>query len=145
MPGRPLSIEWNESADELYQRYQKERNGHRRVRLHAFWLLRRGYQIADVGKAVDVDYRTIQRWVSWYRTGGIDAVVKRTPGHGAPGRPSLLTPDQVNALIARASTGAFRTVWEAVDWVQREFGVSYTYTGMYALLNRNAHQDSQSS
>ncbi|MGI8405442.1 MAG: helix-turn-helix domain-containing protein, partial [Thermomicrobiales bacterium] len=81
------------------------------------------------------------RWVSWYRTGGIEAVIQRTPGHGAPGRPSRLTPEQVHALVARASTGSFRTIWEAVDWVQGEFGVTYTYTGMHALLNRHAQAE----
>lgn len=138
MPGRSLNIEWRETADELYRRYEAERNGHRKVRLQAFWLLRRGYQIGEVGKEVQVDYRTIQRWISWYRTGGIEAVIQRTPGHGAPGRPSRLKPEQVESLIQKASKGEFRTVWDAVDWVQRQFGVTYTYTGMHALLSRNA-------
>jgi len=56
----------------------------------------------------------------------------------APGRPSRLKPEQVESLIQKASKGEFRTVWDAVDWVQRQFGVTYTYTGMHALLSRNA-------
>ncbi|MGC4190613.1 MAG: helix-turn-helix domain-containing protein [Thermomicrobiales bacterium] len=138
MPGRSLNIEWRESADDLYRRYEQERNGHRKVRLQAFWLLRRGYQIGEVGKEVQVDYRTIQRWISWYRVGGIEAVIQRTPGHGAPGRPSRLKPEQVQSLVQKASRGEFRTVWDAVDWVEHQFGVTYTYTGMHALLSRNA-------
>lgn len=137
MPGRRLNIEWRESADELYTRYEAEPNPHRKTRLQAFWLLHRGYPIAEVGKEVEVDYRTIQRWISWYRVGGIDAVIRRTPGHGAPGRPSRLQPDQVRSLVEKASRGEFVTVWEAVDWVEQQFGVTYTYTGMHALLSRN--------
>jgi transposase len=137
MPGRRLNIEWRDTADELYARYEAERNPHRRVRLQAFWLLQRGYPIGEVGKEVEVDYRTIQRWISWYRVGGIDSVIKRTPGHGAPGRPSRLLPEQVKSLVEKAARGEFVTVWEAVDWVEQQFGVTYTYTGMHALLSRN--------
>ncbi|MGB3330750.1 MAG: helix-turn-helix domain-containing protein [Thermomicrobiales bacterium] len=138
MPGRALNITWHESAEELYRRYEAEGNGHRKVRLQAFWLLHRGYQIGEVGKEVQVDYRTIQRWISWYRVGGLESVIERTPGHGAPGRPSRLKPEQVASLVEKASQGEFRTVWDAVEWVQHQFNVTYTYTGMHALLSRNA-------
>lgn len=141
MRGRPLVIEWNETEDDLYTQYQRERNGHRRARLHALWLLRRGYHIGDVGRAVGVDYRTIQRWVSWYRQGGLDSVLQRTPGHAAPGRPSRLTKDQIAALFKQANTGEFRTIWDAVRWVEQQFHVTYTYTGMHALLNRRGLRD----
>lgn len=136
-----MVIEWNETADTLHERLERERNGHRRARLEALWLLRRGHHIGDVGEAVGVDYRTVQRWVSWYRKGGLESVLQRTPGYAAPGRPSRLTPEQIEALLARANTGSFRTVWDAVDWVEKQFSVKYTYTGMHALLNRRGMRD----
>lgn len=138
MRGRPLVIQWNESEEELYGLLRRERNGHRRARYQALWMLRRGYNISEVSQSVGVDYRTVQRWVSWYRKDGLDAVIRRTPGYAAPGQPSRLNREQIVLLMEQADTGAFRTVRDAMGWVEREFGVKYTYTGMHALLNRSA-------
>jgi transposase len=137
MRGRPLVIEWHETVEDLEARMKSERNGHRRARLRAMMMLHNEQPIAEVCQAVGVDYRTVQRWLSWYRQGGIEAVLSRTPGHAAPGRPSHLNRDQISQLLDRADTGEFRTIWDAVNWTRETFGVEYTYTGMHALLNRN--------
>jgi transposase len=139
MRGRPLVVNWQESADDLRARYESERNGHRRARLQALLMLREGSSIGEAGRMVGVDYRTVQRWVSWYRKGGLDAVLTRTPGYAAPGRPSRLTEPQIADLIGRSLEGQFRTVSDAVAWSLQTYGVSYTYTGMYALLGRRGH------
>jgi len=136
MRGRPLVVDWTESADTLQAMYEHERNGHRRARLQALWLLRSVASIGEAGRAVGVDYRTVQRWVSWYRQGGLSAVLMRTPGYAAPGRPSRLSETQIADLVGRSRDGQFRTVSEAVNWTSQTYGVSYTYTGMYALLGR---------
>ena len=125
--------------------YESERNGHRRARLKAMWLLRQGNTIGEVGQHVGVDYRTVQRWVAWYRTGGLSDLLDRTPGHAAPGRPMRLDPEALAALRERADRGEFRTIWDAVDWVRETYGVSYTYTGMHALLHRTSGRDTSPS
>lgn len=136
MRGRPLVVEWVDSFDDLDQQRLAERNGHRRARLQALCVLRSGHTIGEAGLAAGVDYRTVQRWVQWYREGGLDAVLQRTPGYAAPGRPSRLSETQINDLVTRSQSGEFRTVTEAVVWVRSTYGVDYTYTGMYALLGR---------
>jgi transposase len=140
MRGRPLVVDWTESSDVLAAMYEKERNGHRRARLQALMMLRNGSSIGDAGRAVGVDYRTVQRWVSWYRRGGLDDVLTRTPGYAAPGRPSRLTERQIADLIGRSEKGQFRTVSDAVLWSAQQYGVTYTYTGMYALLGRRGSE-----
>jgi transposase len=99
-------------------------------------MLREGKRISDVSDAVGADYRTIQRWVSWYRTGGIEAVLRRTPGHAAPGRRSKLTAEQTRTLLEAYQEGQFRTIRDAVDWASDTYGVDFTYTGMHAHLRR---------
>ena len=42
-----------------------------RTRLHALWLLRRGEGPTAV---VGVGRNAVQRWLRWYREGGLDAV-----------------------------------------------------------------------
>ena len=136
MRGRPLVVTWQDSLDDMKARLENERDPRRKSRLQAFVMLREGKRISDVSDAVGADYRTIQRWVSWYRTGGLDAVLKRTPGHAAPGRRSKLSNDQTRALLAAYEDGQFRTIRDAVAWTSDTYGVEFTYTGMHAHLRR---------
>lgn len=136
MRGRPLHVTWRESAEELKEMLDKERDPRRRSRLQAFHMLRQGKRISDVTDIVGADYRTVQRWVAWYRVGGLDSVLRRTPGHAAPGRRSKLTAKQTEQLLNEYEAGRFRTIREAVNWAADTFGVDFTYTGMHAHLRR---------
>jgi transposase len=90
--------------------------------------------VREVAQVVGVHERTVQRWVGWYRAGGVAAVA----GHRQAGRgqPSFLTADQQTQLWEQAATGAFRTATDAQRWVAQQFGVHYRPGGMYALLGR---------
>jgi transposase len=134
--GRHVEIKWQESEEELRQRYRQETNAQRRTRLHALWLLRQGKSISEVSKLVGVHYRTLQRWIAWYREGGIEAVLTRVTGHHATGQPPKLTSLQRSVLRQRVASGAYRSVPEVVRWVEQYWGIRYTYQGMYSLLKR---------
>lgn len=136
MRGRPLHITWMDSVEDFERMLEKERDPRRRARLQAFLMLRQGKRIRDATEVVGADYRTIQRWVSWYRSGGIDAVLKRTPGHAAPGRRSKLTAEQTEELLRQHEAGRFRTIRDAVAWAADTYGVDFTYTGMHAHIRR---------
>lgn len=133
---RPVGVDWTETADELYARFTSERDLRRRQRLQALWLVRRGAAIGDAAELAGVGQRSLERWLGWYRQGGLAAVLTRVPGYGARGQPSRLTAEQQQALVAETATGAFRTYDEARIWVRAAFGVSYSYKGMYTLLAR---------
>ncbi|HID10472.1 MAG TPA: helix-turn-helix domain-containing protein [Candidatus Latescibacteria bacterium] len=45
-----------------------------RIRLHALWLLRWGYHLAQTAEAIGVHIRTVQRWLCWYRQEGLQAL-----------------------------------------------------------------------
>jgi transposase len=134
--GRPLEIEWQESAEELFEAYRREGNVHRRTRLQALWQLKQRKSLGEVSGIVGVSYRTLQRWVEWYRRGGLAEVLARTPGHGARGGPSYLTPEQERQVKAEADSGAFRTAQEAARWIEEQWGVRYKYKGIYGLFRR---------
>jgi transposase len=136
MAGRIQPIAWQESAEELYARYRAERDVARRTRLQVLWRVRSGAPARRAAREAGVGARTATRWLGWYRAGGLAAVLARVPGHGARGRPGRLTPEQRRALVDRAGTGAFRTYDEARQWVERAFGVAYSYQGMYGVLAR---------
>ncbi len=134
--GRPLVIDWR-SEDEaavLKALYVKERQSDVRPRLHALWLLRSGRGVRAVANVVGVHERTVQRWVSWYRQGGLATV--RAHRQAGTGQPSFLTAEQQAQLWEHTATGAVRTAAEAQQWVAEQFGVRYRPGGIYALLGR---------
>jgi transposase len=135
MGGRVV-VEWAEGGEELYARYAAEADLARRKRLQALWLVRTGASVAEAGRVAGVGRRSVERWLGWYRQGGLAEVLGRVPGHGARGAPARLAPAQQAALTARAASGAFRTYDEARRWVAAEFGVAYSYQGMYSVLAR---------
>ena len=55
---------------------------------------------------------------------------------GGPGKPSYLTPDQAEQVVAEAARGVFATAQAVRDWIEARFGVVYTVGSMYTLLPR---------
>jgi transposase len=134
--GRKLRIEWaaGDDAASLYARYRRERRADVRPRLHALWLVRTGRTTREVAEVLGVDERTVQRWLEWYRAGGLAPIEGRHAG--SQGAPSFLTVEQRAELAEEVATGQFRTAAEIRRWVEEHWGVRYTEGGMYALLSR---------
>jgi len=68
--GRPFVVAWHDEDTEAALRaaYRAERDPALRQRLQALWLLRSGERaVGEVVRVIGVDYRTVQRWVAWYR------------------------------------------------------------------------------
>ena len=134
---RRLQIEWQETAEELKSLYRQEKHQQRRERLMSFWHLCEGKQVKEVAEMTGTDVRIIQKWLAWYRTGGLYEVLRRVTGHGTPGTPAYLSDLQQKALVARVKLGDFRTVWDVVAWVEARWGIQYSYEGMRSVMKRN--------
>ena len=134
--GRKVTVAWAAADDaaSLYARYRRERRPDVRPRLHGLWLVRTGKTTREAAEVLGVDERTVQRWLAWYRAGGLAPLEGRHAG--SQGAPSFLTPEQKAALAEEVATGRFRTAAEIRVWVQEQWSVSYTEGGMYALLKR---------
>ena len=133
---RTVVVAWGETAEELEGRYRAERDVERRKRLCALWRVRAGDRTAEAGRAAGVGRRTVERWLGWYRAGGLADVLRRTPGHGATGQPHRLTAEQRAGLLEQAGRGEFRTYEEAREWVEAAYGVAYRPGGFYTTLRR---------
>jgi transposase len=134
--GRKLTVVWaaEDDAAGLHGRYRREPRADVRPRLHGLWLVRTGKTTREVAEVLGVDERTVQRWLAWYRAGGLAPLEERhAQGQGAP---SFLTPGQKTELAEDVATGQFRAAAEIRAWVQERWGVAYTDGGMYALLKR---------
>jgi len=133
---RPVSVAWTEPADELERQYRAERDVERRKRLGALWRVRVGDRIPDAGRVVGVGSRTVDRWLGWYRRGGLAEVLRRVPGYGAVGQPHRLSAAQQQELLRHVEQGQFRTYEEARAWVETAYGVPYRPGGFYTALHR---------
>lgn len=102
--------------------------------MQGLWLLRRGRTLGEVAAVVGVHYRTVQRWVAWYRTGGVALI--RAHQLGGTGQVPFLTPEHEEAVAAEVQTGRFRTGEEIRAWIAEQFGARYTLGGIYSLLKR---------
>jgi len=134
--GRKLVIEWaaEDDAAGLQARYRRERQADVRPRLHGLWLPRTGRSARETAGVLGVHERTVQRWIGWYRAGGVAAASGRhAGGQGAPAR---LSAEQRAELADEVASGRFRTAAEIRAWVAERWGVAYTAGGMYALLGR---------
>nr|BCX01364.1 MAG: hypothetical protein KatS3mg041_1410 [Bacteroidota bacterium] len=133
--GRKAVISWRDDLQTLRSLFRNERDADIRARLQALMLLRQGRTLTEVAQTVGVHYRTLQRWVDWYRNGGLEEVRQRRQG-GGRGRPPLLTDAQREELIQQARRHGFASWKEAAAWVEWRFGVRYTYWGMRSLFRR---------
>ena len=136
MAGKRVEIAWEveDTPEALRQRYRNEEEGEVRTRLQALWLLRTGWNLEQVAEVTGVHYRTVQRWVGWYRQGGTAEVcVHHGGGHG---QPSWLTAEQEAAVAEEAAKGAFTTAADVRRRVAEQFGVTYRLKGIYGLLRR---------
>ena len=136
MRGRPFHVEWRDEDTEaaLKAAYHREGTGAIRQRLHGLWLLRSGWRLGSVAAALGVHYRTVQRWVDWYRDGGVAAVRgRRMGGHG---QPAYLSAEAQAAVAAVVATGRFRTAAEIGDWIAATYGIRYRPGGLAGLLER---------
>jgi transposase len=133
--GRPIKVEWQETAEELYQVYQAEKHLEKRQRLQFLWLVRTGYNVQKSCQISGIGERSGQRYLDWYRQGGIAEVVRRQHGGHAP-RCGFLTEAQKVALSEHSEAGTVKTVWDAIEWVKDKYGIEYSYEGMRGVLKR---------
>jgi transposase len=123
-----------DTAEALKARYRAEADGKRRMRLQGLWLLRQGRSVDETAAALGVHRRTVDRWVAWYRRGGLAGVLAhRQGGHGQPPR---LAPEQQEQVAAAVATGRFATAAQIGAWIEETYGVAYRPGGLYALLGR---------
>ena len=134
---KPVAVEWAESAEELEERYRREREVERRKRLGALWRVRVGDRVADAGRLVGVGVRTVDRWLGWYRVGGLGDVLRRVPGHGAAGNPHRLSARAAGRVGgAVCGRGVPDVRGSPGTWVETTYGVKYRPGGFYTSVRR---------
>jgi transposase len=122
---------------ELQQRVAQEPYGALRTRLQAVVLAQQGRTARQIGAALGVGRRTVQEWIGWYNTAGLE----RLAGKQAPGSPPALEAAAWERFRARLDAGptpqdhvcAFRGL-DVQRILQEEFGVRRSLPTALRLL-----------
>jgi transposase len=134
--GRPIKVEWQETENELYALFAAAIDVNKRQKLQFLWLVRTGNSLRKSSQTAAINERTGQRYLKWYREGGVENVLKRQHGGDRGQQASFLTKEQQAALKAEADAGKLKTVWEGIEWVKKEYEVEYSYEGMRGVFKR---------
>ena len=111
-------------------------------KLQAVLLHMKGFANTKIAEIVEVDRKTVGRYIIQYKCGGIENLVPKKP----PGRPRLLDKCQEQEVYIAISNNTPEEVgfdgiknWTAKiasEWVYRKFGIRYSIGGMTDLFHR---------
>lgn len=117
---------------ELRAAHRGTRNVREAYRINAVILLGSGWRPSDVGDALLIDQDTARGYFKRYKEGGLDALLRMN----YVGSEALLDDSQLAALSAHLRTHLYPTAEAVARWVEKQWGVSYTASGMSAVLHR---------
>jgi transposase len=116
---------------EFWRRYRQEADRRVAERIHALLLLDAGHSLQDVGAILHRNPKTIKRWVKIFATQGFDTLCTLA----YEGNDGMLDTDQQEQLRTWLDSEV-RSTKEAIAWVEQQFAISYTESGMTKLLKR---------
>ncbi len=108
-------------------------------RIIALRLVAAGQRAREVGEAVSVDERTIRVWVKEFNRRGVESLRYDRYTGAKPQLPPDKESEVVAAILAGPPEDMGITVWRgwAIGiWLDREYGIQYSRTGVYKLLHR---------
>jgi transposase len=115
----------------MWRRFKQTDDRRIAERLHAMLLLDAGQNAPSVCAILQIHPNTLKRWVKTFVTGGADALTTLTY---VPAAGTLTT---VHLAQFRTWLDAeVRSTAEAIAWVEAQFGVTYTDSGMVNRLKR---------
>jgi transposase len=117
--------------EDMWRRF-KQTDDHRVAeRLHAILLLDSGQNANSVSTILHVHPKTLKRWVKAFATGGEDALTN----FNYVGGEGWLT-DEQQQLFTSWLDGDVHSTAEAIAWIEEQFGLSYSDSGMRKLMGR---------
>jgi len=117
--------------EDMWRRF-KQTDDHRVAeRLHAILLLESGQNAQAVGRILHVHSKTLRRWVKAFASGGEDALTN----FNYVGGDGWMSDEQLRLFTTWLDTDV-RSTAEAIAWVEQQFGLSYSDSGMRKLLGR---------
>lgn len=116
---------------ERYGQYRWQRERAQAIRLAAGG----NYSLAEIGKIVGRSRATVIRWVSWFRIGGVDVLLKESEkGH----RQASLNASQLVQIQQGLSEGRWNRAKEIQRWLKEQHQIRMGIKGVYYWLGKCA-------
>jgi transposase len=115
-------------------RQRRRQAGDRRIfqRLSALLGIDEGRTREEVAELLGVSSRQVGDWLRIFRNTGLDELCT-LHHHGDPGR---LRPAQVERLKQEIAKGTFHNADQVRAWIEEQFGIAYSASGVKDLLHR---------
>lgn len=136
---RPLLLKPGHTAEEFRALAHVERDPRVRCRLLALGYVAQGHSANEADGLFGLSGVQLRMWIKRYNSHGLEGLVDRP----RPGKPTRLSAEQRKAFLAKVQAGPPAELgigaWRGEDLcrlLKEEFGVEYSLSGVYALLNR---------
>jgi transposase len=117
--------------EDIWRRFKQTDDRRVAERLHAILLLDSGQNADAVSRILHVHPKTLKRWVKAFAAGGEDALIS----FAYVGGDAWLTDEQQQQFTTWLDAEV-RSTAEAIAWVEQQFGLTYSDSGMRKLLGR---------
>jgi transposase len=116
---------------DMWRRFKQTDDRRIAERLHAILLLDDGQNIEAVSRILHIHPKTLKRWVKAFASGGEEALTR----FNYVGGDGWLTDEQQQQFTTWLD-GDVRSTTQAIAWVEEQFDLSYSDSGMRKLLKR---------
>jgi transposase len=117
--------------EDMWRRFKQTDDRRVAERLHAILLLDSGQNADAVSTILHIHPKTLKRWITAFASGGEAALTS----FKYVGGDRWMTDEQVHQFTAWLDSDV-RSTAEAIDWVEQQFELSYSDSGMRKLLKR---------
>lgn len=101
-------------------------------RINAILLLGTGWSLEEVSNALLLDIETLRSYVQKFEEGGVKKLLQKN----YHGKQNFLSYEKLTQLVRHLESNLYRTTFEVILYVNREFGVLYSRSGMTKLLHQ---------
>ena len=126
--------------EDTWRRFKQTDDRRVAERLHAILLLDSGLNADAVSSILHIHPKTLKRWISVFVAGGEQALTT----FGYVGGDGWMT-DQQQQQFTTLLDSDVRSTAEAISWVEEQFQLSYSESGMRKLLKRLDYRYKQPS
>ena len=126
--------------EDMWRRFKQTDDRRVAERLHAILLLDSGQNADAVSSILHIHPKTLKRWINAFAVGGEEALTrfKYVGGDG------WMTDQQVQQFTAWLDADV-RSTAEAIAWIEEQFELNYSESGLRKLLKRLDYRYKQPS
>jgi len=136
MPTRRRPIDVHRQASEVIEREHLEKIPWKLQRLQGIRLALEGQDdYRRIAQIVRVTTTTLNKWINWYREGGIEGLLVRALGAKGGNAPRF-TPQGWDRFREQLAKGTWRTARDAQRWLKETLGLEMSRKEVYRHLGK---------